>query len=91
MRSRSGLAFLVHASGIARVGAGCMLSFLPGILSCAVSLISSLGHAIHVMKDRPAILGPAIEPKGLPPRRVDDHEVLEHQGELLRQLAEAAQ
>lgn len=50
-----------------------------------------LGHAIHVMKDRPAILGPAIEPKGLPPRRVDDHEVLEHQGELLRQLAEAAQ
>lgn len=50
-----------------------------------------LGHAIHVMNGRPAVLGAAIEPKRPPPRPVDDHEVLEHQGELLRQLAEAAQ
>ncbi|MBC8268902.1 MAG: ABC transporter ATP-binding protein [Rhodospirillaceae bacterium] len=49
-----------------------------------------LGHAIHVMNGRPAVLGAAIEPKRLPPRPVDDVEVLEHQGELLRQLAEAA-
>jgi len=48
-----------------------------------------LGHSIHVMKGRPAVLGDAIEPKRLPPRSVDDHDVLEHQGELLRQLAEA--
>ena len=50
-----------------------------------------LGHAIHVMNGRPAALGEAIEPHHLPPRPVDDPEVLEHQGELLRQLAEAAQ
>jgi len=50
-----------------------------------------LGHAIHVMNGRPATLGEAIEPRHLPPRPVDDTEVLEHQGELLRQLAEAAQ
>lgn len=50
-----------------------------------------LGHAVHVMKGRPAELGSAIRPKGLPPRHVDDHDVLEHQGELLKQLAEAVQ
>jgi putative hydroxymethylpyrimidine transport system ATP-binding protein len=50
-----------------------------------------LGHSIHVMKGRPAILGDALEPKGLPPRQVDDHDVLEHQGELLKQLAAATQ
>jgi len=48
-----------------------------------------LGHCIHVMKGRPAVLGPAMEPRRQPPRPVDDHEVLEHQGELLKQLAEA--
>lgn len=48
-----------------------------------------LGHSIHVMKGRPAVLGQAIEPSNLPPRDVDDHDVLEHQGELLKQLAEA--
>ncbi|MBC8270154.1 MAG: ABC transporter ATP-binding protein [Rhodospirillaceae bacterium] len=49
-----------------------------------------LGHSVHVMRGRPAILGEAIEPHALPPRQVDDHEVLEHQGELLKQLAEAS-
>ena len=49
-----------------------------------------LSHSIHVMKGRPAHLGEAIEPRRPPPRQVDDHDVLEHQGELLRQLAEAA-
>ena len=50
-----------------------------------------LGHCIHVMKGRPAVLGDGLEPKGLPPRSVDDHDVLELQGELLKQLAQAAQ
>jgi len=49
-----------------------------------------LGHSIHVMTGRPATLGAAIVPDKLPPRPVDDSGVLEHQGELLRQLAEAA-
>ena len=50
-----------------------------------------LGHEIHVMNGRPAVLGAAITPKQSPPRPVDDTDVLEHQGELLRQLAEATQ
>lgn len=50
-----------------------------------------LGHCIHVMKGRPATLGKAIEPQRPPPRPVDDHDLLEHQGELLKQLAAAAQ
>ncbi|NQU55655.1 MAG: ABC transporter ATP-binding protein [Rhodospirillales bacterium] len=49
-----------------------------------------LGHSIHVMNGRPAVLGAAIIPNRQPPRPVDDHQLLEHQGELLRQLAEAA-
>ncbi len=48
-----------------------------------------LGHSIHVMKGRPAHLGEAIQPNDLPPRHVDNPDVLEHQGELLKQLAEA--
>ncbi len=48
-----------------------------------------LGHSIQVMKGRPAVLGDPISPKDLPPRSVDDHDVLELQGELLKQLAEA--
>jgi putative hydroxymethylpyrimidine transport system ATP-binding protein len=50
-----------------------------------------LGHRIHVMAGRPATLGEALEPPGNPPREVDDPEVLELQGDLLRRLAEAAQ
>jgi putative hydroxymethylpyrimidine transport system ATP-binding protein len=50
-----------------------------------------LGHAIHVMNGRPARLDAAMAPQSPPPRPVDDTQVLEHQGELLRQLAEAAQ
>jgi putative hydroxymethylpyrimidine transport system ATP-binding protein len=50
-----------------------------------------LGHSIHVMRGSPAVLGAAIEPPNLPPRKLDDHAVLEHQGELLKQLAEATQ
>ena len=41
------------------------------------------------MKGRPAHLGEAIQPNDLPPRHVDNPDVLEHQGELLKQLAEA--
>ena len=48
-----------------------------------------LGHRVHVMKGRPATLGPALEPTGQTPRPVDDQGVLELQGELLNQLAEA--
>jgi putative hydroxymethylpyrimidine transport system ATP-binding protein len=49
-----------------------------------------LGHRIHVMSGRPAILGDALEPPGAPPREVDDPGILELQGDLLRRLAEAA-
>jgi putative hydroxymethylpyrimidine transport system ATP-binding protein len=49
-----------------------------------------LGHRIHVMSGRPAILGEALEPPGTPPRDVDDPAILELQGDLLRRLAEAA-
>jgi len=49
-----------------------------------------LGHHIHVMSGRPAILGDALEPPGTPPRDVDDPCILELQGDLLRRLAAAA-
>ena len=49
-----------------------------------------LGHRIHVMSGRPAILDDALEPPGTPPRDVDDPRILELQGDLLRRLAEAA-
>jgi putative hydroxymethylpyrimidine transport system ATP-binding protein len=49
-----------------------------------------LGHHIHVMSGRPAILGDALEPPGTPPRDVDDPRILELQGDLLRRLAAAA-
>ncbi|MCP5372747.1 MAG: ABC transporter ATP-binding protein [Hyphomicrobiales bacterium] len=48
-----------------------------------------LGHRIHVMAGRPARLNPALIPAGAPPRRVDDPAVLEAQGQILRELAEA--
>ncbi|WP_448205062.1 ABC transporter ATP-binding protein [Azospirillum sp. sgz302134] len=46
-----------------------------------------LGHRIHVMTGRPATIGPALEPPGLPPRPVDDPALLAMQAELLRRLA----
>ena len=49
-----------------------------------------LGHRIHVMAGLPARLGEAMEPVGAPPRRVDDPEILELQGDLLGRLGEAA-
>ena len=49
-----------------------------------------LGHRIHVMAGRPALLDEALEPAGTPPRNVDDRKLLEMQGDLLRRLAEAS-
>ncbi|MDP6788086.1 MAG: ABC transporter ATP-binding protein [Rhodospirillales bacterium] len=48
-----------------------------------------LGHRIHVMAGRPALVDEALEPAGPPPRDVDDPMLLEMQGDLLRRLAEA--
>ncbi len=48
-----------------------------------------LADRIVVMAGRPARLGAPLEPLGSPPRAVDDAEVLELQGVLLRRLAEA--
>ena len=50
-----------------------------------------LGHHVHVMKGRPATLGAALQPAGQSPRPVADLAILEMQGDLLNQLAEAAQ
>lgn len=49
-----------------------------------------LGERVHVMAGRPARLDEPLEPKGPPPREVDDPAVLEAQGVLLRRLTEAA-
>ncbi|MBP2314547.1 ABC transporter ATP-binding protein [Azospirillum soli] len=46
-----------------------------------------IGHRVHVMTGRPATVGPALEPPGLPPRAVDDPALLALQAELLRRLA----
>ncbi|HET6518402.1 MAG TPA: ABC transporter ATP-binding protein [Geminicoccaceae bacterium] len=48
-----------------------------------------LGHAVHVMAGRPAILDQALVLPDDPPRAVDDPEVLVRQGELLARLARA--
>ena len=48
-----------------------------------------LADRIIVMAGRPARLGAPLEPLGSPPRAVDDAEVLELQGVVLRRLAEA--
>ncbi|ALG72207.1 ABC transporter ATP-binding protein [Azospirillum thiophilum] len=47
-----------------------------------------LGDRLHVMTGRPATMGPALEPAGAVPRRVDDPALLALQAELLRRLAE---
>jgi len=47
-----------------------------------------IGDRLHVMTGRPAVMGPALEPSGPVPRRVDDPDLLAHQAELLRRLAE---
>lgn len=49
-----------------------------------------LGDRIWVMNGRPATLGQPLEPRSPPLRAVDDDEVLELQGDLLRRLADAA-
>ncbi|CAO3420343.1 ABC transporter ATP-binding protein [Azospirillum doebereinerae] len=46
-----------------------------------------IGDRLHVMTGRPATIGPALEPPGHTPRRVDDPALLALQGELLRRLA----
>jgi len=46
-----------------------------------------LGHRIFVLAERPARLSAALEPSGIPPRRVDSPDILSLQGELLRRLA----
>ncbi len=48
-----------------------------------------LGHRIHVMSGRPAIIDEPMIPAGSQPRDVDNREVLALQGELLRRLSEA--
>lgn len=47
-----------------------------------------IGDHLHVMTGRPAVMGPALEPSGPVPRRVDDPGLLALQAELLRRLAE---
>ncbi|MBP2298459.1 ABC transporter ATP-binding protein [Azospirillum picis] len=47
-----------------------------------------IGDRLHVMTGRPAAMGPALEPAGSVPRRVDDPGLLALQAELLRRLAE---
>ncbi|NVK41936.1 MAG: ABC transporter ATP-binding protein, partial [Oceanospirillaceae bacterium] len=47
-----------------------------------------LGHRVLVLQGRPARLTAPIQPTGLPPRAVDQDEVLQLQGQLLRQLTE---
>ncbi|MCK6451563.1 MAG: ABC transporter ATP-binding protein [Alphaproteobacteria bacterium] len=49
-----------------------------------------LGHVVHVMAGRPAILGAPITPPGDPPRDLKDARLLALQGELLDRLAHAA-
>jgi len=46
-----------------------------------------IGDRLHVMTGRPATIGPALEPPGQAPRRVDDPALLALQAELLRRLA----
>lgn len=46
-----------------------------------------LGHRIHVMTGRPAVLSPALEPQGETPRDVSDPALLALQGKLLKTLA----
>ena len=49
-----------------------------------------LGHNIHVMSGRPAVLDDPLQITTARPRRVDDVNILALQGELLRRLSEAA-
>lgn len=48
-----------------------------------------LGHRIQVMAGRPATLDSPLEPRGGPPRALDDPTLLGLQSELLRRLADA--
>ena len=49
-----------------------------------------LGHRIHVMTGRPARIGDALVPDGVPPRQADDPAVMQMQARLLSRLSEAA-
>ena len=49
-----------------------------------------LGHKIHVMTGRPALVGPPITPSGEVPRPPDDEALLAQQAELLARLSAAA-
>ena len=49
-----------------------------------------LSDRIHVMAGRPASLGEALTPDGPVPRDVEDPALLNLQGHLLKELAEAA-
>jgi putative hydroxymethylpyrimidine transport system ATP-binding protein len=46
-----------------------------------------LGHRIHVMSGRPAVVGPALEPPGPPPRRAGDPALLAAHADLLERLS----
>jgi putative hydroxymethylpyrimidine transport system ATP-binding protein len=48
-----------------------------------------LGHVVQVMQGQPAQLAPPMTPPGLPPRATTDQQLLELQGQLLRQLEQA--
>jgi putative hydroxymethylpyrimidine transport system ATP-binding protein len=50
-----------------------------------------LGHVVHVLRGRPARLGDALRPQGMPPRAADRADVLQLYGELLERLDEADQ
>lgn len=48
-----------------------------------------LGHHIHVMVGTPATIEPAISPDGVPPRSLDDRDLLDLQATLLARLENA--
>ncbi len=50
-----------------------------------------LGHSIYVMTDRPAQLGRALIPPGVPPRKPGDPSIVSLQGELLDRLEKGGQ
>lgn len=48
-----------------------------------------LGHRIHVMAGNPAAIEPPLSPDGVPPRSLDDRQLLDLQATLLKRLADA--
>lgn len=45
-----------------------------------------LGHRVHVMTGKPAVIGDALEPPGAPPRKPGDPEIISLQAELIDRL-----